>query len=1340
GLIVFGGYGADAITVDNSAYVFGDRGQVIYTDVNGKVVTRLGSTGTEVNAADNSDYATEPDRGTGSIQSVPAYLQTDGVRREATFFQTMNDADNENQDASQHDTITINGDDNIVFGGNDGDTIQINGSTNVALGDGGRLDFDLVTGANAAPQYGDEVKRYLHYVRTADDSMGGADTINTGDGDNVLFGGTVNDTLTSRSGDDIIVGDGGELELDESRNPVRVSDEGRLDGGDDTIDAGIGRNTVFGGVGDDTIVTGVDTRISGLSGDIRDAYSNDRDVVLGDNGYRTFQGTATGVENTGIISFNFQGSASSGIASGVLAGASDENGGAAFRYANWNNVKGSVAGTYGNDPSEIVKLATGERITGVTLSYGGSESHRLTSTDTSINLQAYTQELSSSIAAGDASLMGAGLLTTAPNNQCNNILCVGVDGLSQHFSEYQVAVYLDAPSNHSKSGSSVRKITLYRNDSAVESFYVNDSAENTFSGKYVLATSHSADGATAANCVVFTGLTGDDFRIEITDGVTDEPLNGLDLPSIAGIQVKGTYRAQDKVASSGDAVGGNDSISTGGGDDIVIGGAGSDVIATFGDVRYGESDADLVYGDDASITLMDRDGDGVEEVTKSVSTGYSGDVSGLTFNDTIVTGNGNDTVVGGDGTDRILTQSQDELDAAMFAAKHSPDTDSEADDTVASVSELSAAMLSALSDWTTAGLKVFSISLTSLNADNDSLVNGRAGVVADSNWNNIGLYNGRFYVHGVSHNDVTVPMNLTYTEDGERHSTTSVGVSILAYDTTDANPSGRNNSSVTEEYHDELDSDSENSRLFNSYLQAQSQQRIQLSLTNLDAVVGNNAYDVYVYLDVENSSTDTYNYIYQIFSAASGSYAGESYYLNDWTGNNFNGEFREVTASSANTDVSNGITPSMEMIGNYVVFHNVTGSTFNVFLQNYHTGSGQWPKNMPAITGVQVVVNNTQNADGTEKALPENGDFDKDVVIGDNGKVNFALDIPYGVNELPADYRNKVVTADSMAASFTGSTAAADSNDFITTGRNQDTVIGGNGSDAIDTGVGDDVAVGDNADVEMTDYNPVGVRIPDTEIILDQLTINTSNNEAYIGMGNTTADTFMNKWNAGGVPGVVLTESVLSGDDLIDAGKDNDFVLGGAGKDVLIANEGQTDVLVGDPGDTRVSSRTYADSAAYRADVSSVLSKLSENDKDILEAFVSNDFEPETFPSLSSFLDGAGAAGGNSGTGEVSATYDLSDGAKTITVAAGDTVELVSTTWPVGDAYWHPNVVLAVNGSMTPQLLWEWDENGTARSVSSAPGYYYAVDIPDSPNETGRYVIRLTAVTAGTFSVSLGNA
>jgi len=1329
GLIVFGGNGADTITVDNSAYVFGDRGQVIYTDDDGKVVTRLGSTGTDVNAEDTSDYATESERGTGTIQSVPAYLQTDGVRREATYFQTMNNTENSTTGA-QSDAITINGDNNIVFGGNDGDSIQINGSTNVALGDGGRLDFDLVTDANDAAQYGDEVKRYLHYVRTVDDPQGGADTINTGDGDNILFGGAVNDTLTSRSGDDIIVGDGGELELDESRNPVRVSNEGRLVGGADYISAGTGLNTVFGGVDDDTIITGVN--MQSTSTDLREAFSNDTDVVLGDNGYRTFQGTATDVETTGILSFNFQGNASTGLDAAASAGAEG------VAVSHWNNVAGSIAGTYGNDDDEIVTLASGERISGVTLSYGGLENNRLTSTDSTIQLQAYTQTLNET--GADATLMGSGLLTTAPNNQSNNRLGVEVDGLKQHFSTYDVIVYLDAPDNCSDlDGTSVRKVTIYQNGEVYDYFYLNDASGSKYNGSYIQATAKSAaaaliptSGTTAyANYVVFTGLTADNFRVEITDGVTDEAMNGLDLPSIAGIQVKGTYYLQDKVASSADALGGKDSISTGGGDDIVIGGIGNDVMATFGDVRYGESDADIVFGDNASITLMDRNGDGIEEVTHAISTGYAETSADLSFNDTIVTGNGNDTVVGGDGTDRILTQSQDELAADILA---------DSGDLGVTIAPLALVeeVLTSLQSWDTEDLTVFSINLTSRNADNDSVVRGRAGVVADENWNNICLYNGRFYVYGSDYNSTTAPMNLTYTEDGDETSTTSVGVSILAYDTTNYNTSNYNNSSITEEYHDELDSDSENSKLFNSYLQAQSQQRIQLTLTNLNAVVGNNSYDVYVYLDVENSSTDTYNYIYQIFSASNGSYAGETYYLNDWTGNNFNGEFREVTASSANTNVSNGITPSVEMIGNYVVFHNVTGSTFNVFLQNYHTGSGQWPKNMPAITGVQVVVNNTQNANGTKKALPTNGDYDKDVVLGDNGKVNFALDIPYAVDEAATDYQNKVITADSMVASFTGSTLAADSNDFITTGRNQDTIIGGNGSDAIDSGAGDDVVAGDNANIEMADYNAIGVRMPSTEIILDQLTINTSNNEAYIGMGNTTASTFTTKWNAGGVPGVTLTASDLSGNDIIDAGLDNDFVIGGAGKDVLIANEGQTDVLISESQDTVIDSESYATKDAYLADLTAVLAKLDANDQGILNSFVNNDFDPYLLPTLGSILTETYEEPEGPTGDIVSGTYTLTAyQSQSITLAAGETVELVSSANFGGNQWWTPNVVLQVNASSATTLGWSWMDNGATQSATTTASGYYVVNIADAPNEDGLYVIRLTAATAGTINVAI---
>ena len=61
-----------------------------------------------------------------------------------------------------------------------------------------------------------------------------------------------------------------------------MSNEGRLDGGADYISAGTGKNTVLGGVGDDTIITGVD--MQSTSADLRDAYSNDRDVVLGAQG------------------------------------------------------------------------------------------------------------------------------------------------------------------------------------------------------------------------------------------------------------------------------------------------------------------------------------------------------------------------------------------------------------------------------------------------------------------------------------------------------------------------------------------------------------------------------------------------------------------------------------------------------------------------------------------------------------------------------------------------------------------------------------------------------------------------------------------------------------------------------------------------------------------------------------------------------------------------------------------------------------------------------------------------------------------------------------------------
>ena len=189
-----------------------------------------------------------------------------------------------------------------------------------------------------------------------------------------------------------------------------------------------------------------------------------------------------------------------------------------------------------------------------------------------------------------------------------------------------------------------------------------------------------------------------------------------------------------------------------------------------------------------------------------------------------------------------------------------------------------------------------------------------------------------------------------------------------------------------------------------------------------------------------------------------------TYYLNDWKGNTFNGEFKEVTAQSYEV-FNNGVVPNVELIGNYVVFRNISATNFSIRMKNVWSGT-QAPLNMPVIAGVQIV------AGGQGAGIIANGDYDKDVVIGDNGLANYTIDVPYGIEDRVDLAKNKVYEAISNVSRFVPGDTHSQS-DYIVTGRNQDLVIGGNGNDSIDAGVGDDVVLGDNAKVEMVDYNPI---------------------------------------------------------------------------------------------------------------------------------------------------------------------------------------------------------------------------------------------------------------------------
>jgi len=102
-----------------------------------------------------------------------------------------------------------------------------------------------------------------------------------------VIGGTGSDTINTEDGNDIVLGDSGSADFNTD-----------LDGNDDTV-YNILRSitTITPAIGDDDTITtdeGADIVIGGAANDSITAYLADeveRDIILGDNGYVTFEET-----------------------------------------------------------------------------------------------------------------------------------------------------------------------------------------------------------------------------------------------------------------------------------------------------------------------------------------------------------------------------------------------------------------------------------------------------------------------------------------------------------------------------------------------------------------------------------------------------------------------------------------------------------------------------------------------------------------------------------------------------------------------------------------------------------------------------------------------------------------------------------------------------------------------------------------------------------------------------------------------------------------------------------------------------------------------------------------
>ena len=1156
GLIAFGGLGNDKIEIKSeSSLVFGDRGQVLYHDADGNVVTRLGDnkTGTFIGKengvarnAGGSDYAT------GKKKGDEAYYQTDGTRYDASI------------------------------------------------------------------------------ARTVTEDQGGNDQIALAGGRNVVFGGT-NDPAA----------------VDKDNKPIVES-----------------------------VTTG-----------------NGEDLVFGDNGYTTFQGRSDVAKKLGMdnmptiyseatLSFNFQGPAQTGIAANEQAGAVadytvknvDETTGETVETAkhvehhvgNWNNIKGHEAGTYGDNDDEIVLFDNGTRASAVSVSYGASEDHRVNTTDgDNIRLHGYTQEgRISANNSGDYNLMKSGLDTSG--NNARNTLLAQVDGLDQYFTDYDVVVYLDMVQENSWAQNSVRVVTLYRDivengvarSEWVKSYYVNDPESNSFNGKWVVSTATTAEQARNAkdgegnpeyaNCVIFEGVTGDRFHVEITDGdAWNGYNNGKDRAGIAGIQVCGRLHRQDVAASTDIAHGGNDVINTQGGDDIVVGGTGADTIRTFGDDRYGIYDNDVVFGDNAKLSFTDRDGNLDTASNISYAESIASQNMSVSYDDKIMTGDGNDVVVGGSGSDKIDSGATAQADGKLD------------------------------------GLEVFSLNFTDVSSNQSTLISKgeAAGVVTDNDWHNAYLYNGDPRVHGTD-------------------SLGGIGFSYDCYGNTNA---------PTEVTNAKMDADTGNNKMMMNYVGGHNQDPLTVRLNNIRSKITAAKYDVYVYIDGINNDSDAHGYVFKITGSN-----GKSYYLNDWSGNRFDGEFKQVTCTDYTIgSLKDGITPSVEMIGNYVVFRDVESPNFDVTIECVDSNFGTQERNdLPVVSAVQIVAGVNR-----EKDIAVGGDHDKDFVAGDDASLHFDLDIPFAGDENIRDYQNRLISAKSMPVSGSAN------NDKIWTGKDRDVVVGGEGNDQIDAGAGDDVVIGNTArNLYVEHNNPVGVFRPNVNIVLEDNDYNVAEPRPYLDGQGGNRDQIRSMVQNGQIEGISLDYQNMANDTVYGGYNNKDLVFNGNVTDGEFARELSTASFFGVQND-EVHSLPVPSAPA--------------------ENPVSGDEEPT---GTDQPIGGGeeSQTGGESGNGGVR-TVVSSMAFANLDLEANERVKVVFEDYPkFADHIANLHLYFAgMPGEMFENVCVELYSHGRLYRYDVPGGYWFGVDVQDHIDADpalgdGNCVVYISSELATSFTVTIG--
>ncbi|MBL8811907.1 MAG: hypothetical protein JNM43_17210, partial [Planctomycetaceae bacterium] len=541
----------------------------------------------------------------------------------------------------------------VVFGGSARDTVQAGDGTNVVLGDNGLATFD---GAG----------QWLT-METSDPSVGDVDTITTGTGNDAILGGAASDSITADNGNNVVLGDNGRLTSNSAGQVLTVTTNSVANGGVDTINSGTGNDILFGGSFGDTIETtggnnvivgdngaatfnaaGFLTRLESLDtttgGNDRITSTSGNDIVVGGFGIDTIDagaGDNTVLGDHGVMTFNSTGGMLTLATMDPTIGAGDfitttggrdiVLGGAARDTIAAGNGTNLILGDHGSITLnglgqwltvESTNPANGDNDTINTgidndVVFGGFGADTINATD------------GRNVVAGDnarATFNAAGqILTLATTNAANG----GIDAITTGSGNDVVL-----------GGTAGDTITVNGGDN----FVMGDNGAVTLNAAGAVIRMESTDSAVGGNDTI-SSLGGNDI---VVAGVGNDTVTVSDGRNIVvgdnGVMDFDATGAVLFLATTNVTDGGNDSITSGSGNDAIFAGSGADTVIA-GDGR------NLVLGDNGQSTF-DGQGQWLSVESTATSTGAV---------DSITTGEGKDTILGGTAGDSIASGIGDDL-------------------------------------------------------------------------------------------------------------------------------------------------------------------------------------------------------------------------------------------------------------------------------------------------------------------------------------------------------------------------------------------------------------------------------------------------------------------------------------------------------------------------------------------------------------------------------------------------------------------------------------------------------------------------------------------------------